>query len=413
MCGGFHLPNLTDTGPWDDLINNLAEQLFNERYEKGYIPPELYRRTVDQLLKAMHDGLGGSSFGIDDSRNTLKAYLSQNLYVFSAAKSLTEMQHFNELLRQADGNFISFRNAVTTAGYQFNINYLRTEFDTANASAQMAQQWQYLSASSDYLQFTTVGDDRVRPTHARLDGLTLRKDSPVWKKMWPPLDWNCRCHVVPGIAAKATTDQEAGSMAKQAVINPLFDFNPGIAKTIFKDAHPYFDYAGSAKAFDAVKNYGLKTIEKLYDDHEFPPRINLTNEADYKAWWQRQPKYPGTDDIVLKDQTGLFVKFDSVESPRNSGSPDSYFKDHILRKAGENRWQYAANFPDIIADPDEIWSQREGNKLKRGYIKYYEDAAYLVMTMDKNDILTAETIYRLTPSSAMQIRKGALIFTKK
>jgi len=45
-------------------------------------------------------------------------------------------------------------------------------------------------------EYITVGDDRVRPSHAALDGLRLPKDHPRWKEIMPPCGWNCRCTVV-------------------------------------------------------------------------------------------------------------------------------------------------------------------------------------------------------------------------
>ena len=41
--------------------------------------------------------------------------------------------------------------------------------------------------------YSTVGDDRVRPTHAAMEGVTRPKDDPVWREWTPPCDWGCRC----------------------------------------------------------------------------------------------------------------------------------------------------------------------------------------------------------------------------
>lgn len=41
--------------------------------------------------------------------------------------------------------------------------------------------------------YSTVGDDRVRPTHAALEGVSLPKDNPRWQEIMPPNGWNCRC----------------------------------------------------------------------------------------------------------------------------------------------------------------------------------------------------------------------------
>lgn len=45
-------------------------------------------------------------------------------------------------------------------------------------------------------EYVTVGDDRVRPSHAALDGLRRPKDDPIWESILPPNGYNCRCTVV-------------------------------------------------------------------------------------------------------------------------------------------------------------------------------------------------------------------------
>jgi SPP1 gp7 family putative phage head morphogenesis protein len=45
--------------------------------------------------------------------------------------------------------------------------------------------------------YHTVGDDRVRPRHRSLEGMTLRYDNPFWSTHYPPWAFNCRCGVTP------------------------------------------------------------------------------------------------------------------------------------------------------------------------------------------------------------------------
>lgn len=45
-------------------------------------------------------------------------------------------------------------------------------------------------------EYVTVGDDRVRPAHAALDGFRAKKDDPAWRSIMPPNGWNCRCSVI-------------------------------------------------------------------------------------------------------------------------------------------------------------------------------------------------------------------------
>lgn len=73
---------------------------------------------------------------------------------------------------------------------------LRTHGFQAYAAGQhevMARQW----AAFPYWQYQTADDDRVRDSHAVLDGIVLPADSPFWDKHFPPWDWGCRCQVIP------------------------------------------------------------------------------------------------------------------------------------------------------------------------------------------------------------------------
>ena len=76
-------------------------------------------------------------------------------------------------------------------------------------------------------EYVTVGDDRVRPEHAELDGTKLPKDDPFWKTFWPPNGYGCRCQALPVFDDEAPERREAPPDAKTA---PGFDFNPGVAQ---------------------------------------------------------------------------------------------------------------------------------------------------------------------------------------
>jgi len=45
-------------------------------------------------------------------------------------------------------------------------------------------------------KYVTVGDSRVRDTHAGFDGMTLPKDDPLWRTIFPPNGWSCRCKCI-------------------------------------------------------------------------------------------------------------------------------------------------------------------------------------------------------------------------
>jgi SPP1 gp7 family putative phage head morphogenesis protein len=47
-----------------------------------------------------------------------------------------------------------------------------------------------------FAQYVTAQDDRVRDSHAALDGVVLPSDSPFWERHTPPWEWGCRCSKV-------------------------------------------------------------------------------------------------------------------------------------------------------------------------------------------------------------------------
>lgn len=70
--------------------------------------------------------------------------------------------------------------------------------------------------------YTTVGDDRVRLEHEKLDGVTLPKDDPFWISFWPPNGYNCRCVAIP-----VFEEREIVQPPEDAAPDEGFDFNAG------------------------------------------------------------------------------------------------------------------------------------------------------------------------------------------
>ena len=377
---------------------------------------ELYQATASRLVAGLYDGLGAKSFDYGSGLDVLKPWLERNIYAFSAAKSLTELEQFRSMMTNPDGSlkpYAQFRDEVARSGAVFNKRHLLAEYNNAQQSGVMARKWTELTAVSEYLEYSTAGDDRVRPKHSALDGLTLHRDSPVWNRIWPPNDWNCRCDVIPGIPQKASTDSAAGKLAKGAVEDPLFENNVGKSQVIYKDGHPYFVRTGfKDRQLDAVAQYGMKPVEKIMADAASLPAVAKQETVqDYLSWWDAQVKMPDTDDILLQDPLGNKVRFDSWES-KKQGMKVNYFRDHLLKKAAENRHEYAANFPDVLQNPDEVWTGKEKGNLVHFYVKYYDDAPYVIVVNAQKDGLLAESFYRLKEKRATQVRRGILLFRK-
>ena len=113
---------------------------------------------------------------------------------------------------------------------------MRTQTQIANA----AGQWQ---AARDPVvdeilwgwRYYAVGDQRTRPTHAAMDGMTLPKDDPRWLTMTPPNGYNCRCTLVeifdrvPRGGVKEPPQTTADDKGRTLIVSPDrgFAWNPG------------------------------------------------------------------------------------------------------------------------------------------------------------------------------------------
>lgn len=74
----------------------------------------------------------------------------------------------------------------------------RVIYDTNMRTAHMAGKWQQfqrLKEARPFLQYQTVGDERVRAEHSAWDATVLHIDDAWWSTHYPPNGWGCRCTV--------------------------------------------------------------------------------------------------------------------------------------------------------------------------------------------------------------------------
>lgn len=114
-------------------------------------------------------------------------------------------QALTESLQAGDGvtqGIKKLRTAFEDSGLTPGANYqLEQVFRTQTQLAYSAGRMNSLAdpAVQEILwgfEYTTVGDDRVRPTHVAMDGVKAPKDDPIWQKWTPPNGYNCRCAIL-------------------------------------------------------------------------------------------------------------------------------------------------------------------------------------------------------------------------
>ena len=357
-------------------------------------------------MDAVDNGLGKSGPAYDEQAEVLASRLQDNIYAFSAAKSLTQMIHYRDLMIGEDGKLLeygSFRKRVADQGAVFNDQYLKAEFECAKYSAIMAHKWDTIQA--EYLQYSTVGDRRVRPEHAVLDKFTALKTDKIWDKIYPPKAYGCRCNVVPGkpqgIERNPITDIEAGRMMSKQTRGTIFDNHVGKTKVIFDKPHPYFVNLKGQEKEISWERYGLRSLDKIKLDNL--PQYKGMNLAQFHDWWDTEKKSAGTD-LSIRDRMGQSILLRSGDS---GSRKNRAFKQHVLDKA-EARFEYAAEAKTLLTNPDEIWNSKQG----RIYLKFYEHGTLKLVVDQKLEARTIFKLHDLDSGELQKARRGVLLYKK-
>lgn len=197
-----------------------------------------------------HAEILDSAFAETPMSDLMRQRLQESDWIFSGMKTFHELNEAFPSLLDEKGNrkpFEQFLNDVQKIDDTYNRNYLRAEYNFAGASAEMAGKWEAYGEDGDdyYLQYRTAGDDKVRPEHAELNGITLPASDSFWDSYFPPNGWNCRCTVVQVLKSKNTPSDhnkamEAGGRAiADDQTRKMFSFNPGKQGRVFPAYNPY------------------------------------------------------------------------------------------------------------------------------------------------------------------------------
>ena len=193
---------------------------------------------------------------------------------------------------------------------------LRTHGFQAYAVARHQQQ---MSVAQDfpYWKYETVGDARVRPGHAALDGKVLRADDPWWKTHYPPWDWGCRCIV---IAIDEEDAEEIGITEPEDMPTPgrsgSFAFDPTNVALDIEKFHkdPRFEnnpadwqtfFANPAKNVMTERSNGTKcTMWELCMDTKYAPIAQTLAKQSRKDRRERAILIDATTGAQLKEYIG-------------------------------------------------------------------------------------------------------------
>lgn len=243
--------------------SSVSKKAYRWVYKAGGMTPEMLSdRPIRKMIEETSSSL---STALDEDiaqelTPEMRNALERDVFLFSGFKTYHNLKEASLLLENKERGgirtFDEFYRSIRQIDDKYNRDWLRSEYQFAVNSAAMASQWEQALKDKDLyaLQYVTVGDDRVRPEHAELDGLVLPMDDPFWRTGTPPNGWGCRCTVmqVP-LEENPLTPQEQSDRSRAASSalndmtegkNSIFRFNPYYDQALFPPKHPYFGKKG-------------------------------------------------------------------------------------------------------------------------------------------------------------------------
>lgn len=253
------------------LSDKIRDRVLNRLRSKGFdvdkdIEPDLFAHTFNQLDKAL-DIFGSPEWGTPD-RDFLEA-LRHSEAVFAAFKTHQQQKELHEQLTDDEGklkSFDQFRKDTEPIIQEYNVNWLRTEYDTAVRRARFAADWKRFEKDKDLypnLKWLPSVSVNKREGHRVFYNRVWKADDPFWNTNYPGSLWNCKC----GLTSTDEKITEGRIPSGHDKPEPGLDKNPGITGEMFTDTHPYIKDAGK-EARKAVDKFVKEFESKQKKDDE-------------------------------------------------------------------------------------------------------------------------------------------------
>ncbi|WP_149913505.1 phage portal protein family protein [Sphingobacterium cavernae] len=424
--GSHHTNNIqlvrfTAAKVFDKVKDGLIERAWAAKGNLEF-DADLFNYTASALAIAFMEGWNtkptqlvdlGFQYGVDDPAS--KTAYEINLFRFAGAKTLFEAQQLNELFRKSK----SFREFYDTASSMLDVHnktWLETEYNTAIAVGEMAATYNRLMKQTDnfpYWQYKTVGDEKVRHSHARLHDIVLPWNHPAWKYIMPPNEWNCRCWIVPRTKDEVTKEQIKASEEKVNIYLDSEAFKKSAkagfgvnrmdkGQVFIENQHYTNDYLDVVKKMNNItsKDWGLKPIEENFNDLEFKPKYKENQITEAIEDFANSLQKVTTKKLGVRDYNNRLITIDKATLRSHTNTRYDKYK---------TRHMYLNEIDSIIKNPDEVWLNNYNNQKLNSfmYLKYYQDQAVVVIcTLTDSLELKIETWFRLDD---VKLRKGLLI----
>lgn len=362
--------------------------------------------TFEELVKNTD-----TSIAYNASDDVFRTAMETNLYHFSAAKTLAEIQELNRLFRESK-NFNEFHRRAKEVTNVFNKTWQKTEYDTALLSAEAASNYRRLMSkvrTFPYWEYRTAGDEKVRASHELLNGMTLHYSDARWNKLFPPNDWRCRCRVVPRMAyevkpetlaeMKQRADDYIGAPEWKQAAAQGWGVNRGKTGEVFSANQMYIRKFPNQAARHlnqlTADKWGMESVPKQMAKAE---QVIPVQAQPAPVVWE-QAASEGV--ISLPDYRGRTIVLEKKQ-----------FDSHTTGKGSDDRIVYWDAMLETLLHPDEVWLNDDIKKNvydTYSLLRYYQDGVIVANYRIEDDKLVLKTWYLMRttqdPNKRIDLKK--------
>ena len=319
VCCDKTEPVALDLSNYTKLIEEISQKLQNGDIRPSDLDKDLIEQIYNDVSQPVKEEFGQRWVDYDYKEpKSLIQKFKKNLWQFSSAKTLTELEYINSLILDKNGRIKpehQFMQDVRKANILFNRNYLQAEYQTAKRGAQMAHLWNKFLEQKEYypnLVYRTVGDSRVRPEHAALNGVVKPIDDPFWKTYYPPNGWRCRCTVM------NTAEKVSEGTFEDKTVKPEFHGNTALDEEILTSKGTFFKLLNKdhkAKINAELMKYNMPMEIAYHGKHK--KKVFVSPFADEKDL------IPNVETaMVIVDKLGIDVKIRAHINIQNHKNPE-------------------------------------------------------------------------------------------
>ncbi|WP_312399517.1 DUF935 family protein [Chryseobacterium sp.] len=346
-----------------------------------------FKASHGSLLDALKKGFGDVSVDYDSTDHRRLRAFRDNIHRFGVDKTQAEIYELNKIIKDPEvKTFQDFRNKAKSIFPAYKETHLRTEWDHANATSNMASTYLNMMEDIDvapYWKFSAIRDERTTVVCNSLDGKIFdKRDKSSWRFL-PPLHWKCRSDALDEIDEDAivTSFEDAikadpegwEKMQKQG-----FDVNWGDSDEVFTAAQSYLrKLPKDNKPIDVDKlgiaDFGLSEWAKMLKNGAPKKTFSIKTHVDST----------GMARIITAENLPVWVDVKIVKD-------DALFT--MIR--------------ETLMKPDEIYWSDSGKNPRSVFLRFYKDGAFKVVT-EGLKIIEFENV-----ANPDDVRKGLLIYNK-